>query len=125
MATNDPLPYNEKHPMLIDPEVVETRNELITRRNIVLRRIVPAFLTLMMVAYLFRSQFVCNHHYDPGMNLRPYEGHQSQDEAEKVPLEIHIMSKCPDARDCLRELIVPTMVEVSDKVDLTMSFIGR
>jgi hypothetical protein len=44
---------------------------------------------------------------------------------EKVPLEIHIMSKCPDARDCLRELIVPTMVQVSEKVDLTMSFIGR
>ncbi|KAJ9613763.1 hypothetical protein H2204_014650 [Knufia peltigerae] len=34
------------------------------------------------------------------------------------------MSKCPDARDCLRDLILPTMVEVSDKVNFTMSFIG-
>lgn len=47
------------------------------------------------------------------------------EEREKVPLEIHVMSKCPDARDCLQKLILPTMVEVSDKVNFTMSFIGR
>lgn len=46
-------------------------------------------------------------------------------QTELVPLEVHIMSKCPDARDCLRDLIVPTMERVSDKVDLTLSFIGR
>lgn len=34
------------------------------------------------------------------------------------------MSKCPDARDCLRELIVPTMAKVADKVDFQMSYIG-
>lgn len=45
--------------------------------------------------------------------------------AKLVPLEVHIMSKCPDARDCLRDLIVPTMEKVSDKVDLKLSFIGR
>ncbi|KAF2240110.1 hypothetical protein EV356DRAFT_10936 [Viridothelium virens] len=42
----------------------------------------------------------------------------------KVPLEAHIMSKCPDAKDCLRDLIIPTMANVSDKVDFTLSFIG-
>lgn len=47
------------------------------------------------------------------------------DQTELVPLEVHIMSKCSDARDCLRDLIVPTMERVSDKVDLTLSFIGR
>lgn len=46
-------------------------------------------------------------------------------QTELVPLEVHIMSKCPDARDCLRDLIVPTMERVSDKVDLKLSFIGR
>lgn len=46
-------------------------------------------------------------------------------QTELVPLEVHIMSKCPDARDCLRDLIVPTMERVSDKVDFTLSFIGR
>jgi hypothetical protein len=41
-----------------------------------------------------------------------------------VPLEAHIMSKCPDAQDCLRMLVLPTMQRVIDKVNFTMSFIG-
>lgn len=41
-----------------------------------------------------------------------------------VPLEAHIMSKCPDAKDCLRMLVLPTMQQVVDKVDFTLSFIG-
>lgn len=44
---------------------------------------------------------------------------------KKVPLEAHIMSKCPDARDCLRDLILPTMQKVEGKVDFKLSFIGR
>ena len=44
--------------------------------------------------------------------------------APKIPLEAYIMSKCPDARDCLRELIVPTMEKVSNKVSFNVSFIG-
>lgn len=41
-----------------------------------------------------------------------------------VPLEAHIMSKCPDAQDCLRMLVLPTMQRVIDKVNFTLSFIG-
>lgn len=41
-----------------------------------------------------------------------------------VPLEAHIMSKCPDARDCLRDLVVPAMEQVVNKVNFTLSFIG-
>jgi hypothetical protein len=64
-----------------------------------------------------------------------------------VPLEAHIMSKCPDARvgcfprmlrflqdrslmgdapsqDCLRNLILPVMQRVHEKVNFTLSFIG-
>jgi len=43
----------------------------------------------------------------------------------KVPLEIHIMSKCPDARDCLEQLIAPALEEIESLVDFQMSFIGR
>lgn len=43
----------------------------------------------------------------------------------KVRLEAHIMSKCPDARDCLHDLILPTMQRVYDKVDFKLSYIGR
>lgn len=41
-----------------------------------------------------------------------------------VPLEAHIMSKCPDARDCLRQLVLPTMQRVIDKVNFTLSYLG-
>jgi hypothetical protein len=43
----------------------------------------------------------------------------------KVSLEAHIMSKCPDAKACLQELVVPAMEKISDKVDFKLSFIGR
>lgn len=43
----------------------------------------------------------------------------------KVPLEAHIMSKCPDARDCLAQLVLPVMERASDKVDFQLSYIGK
>ncbi|KAL3467904.1 hypothetical protein BJX64DRAFT_124718 [Aspergillus heterothallicus] len=45
-------------------------------------------------------------------------------DSERIPFEAHIMSKCPDARDCIRELVVPTMERVGDKVDFELSFIA-
>ena len=42
----------------------------------------------------------------------------------KVPLEAHIMSKCPDAKDCLKDLVVPAMEKIYDKVNFTLSYIG-
>lgn len=46
-------------------------------------------------------------------------------EQTKIPLEAHIMSKCPDAQDCLQKLVLPAMEKISDKVDFTLSFIAR
>ena len=43
----------------------------------------------------------------------------------KVSLEAHIMSKCPDAKDCLRDLVVPSMELIVDLVDFQLSFIGE
>ena len=42
----------------------------------------------------------------------------------RVPLEAHIMSKCPDARDCLHDMILPAMQNISHKVDFRLSYIG-
>ncbi|KAF2396536.1 hypothetical protein EJ06DRAFT_499740 [Trichodelitschia bisporula] len=55
----------------------------------------------------------------------PRERHGAIAEETKVPLEIHIMSKCPDALDCLRDLIVPAMSKTASKVNFTLSYIGR
>ncbi|KAM3424692.1 hypothetical protein BST61_g6679 [Cercospora zeina] len=46
------------------------------------------------------------------------------DHNPRVPLEAHIMSKCPDAKDCLHDLILPAMQKISDKVDFRLSYIG-
>ncbi|EXJ55298.1 hypothetical protein A1O7_08225 [Cladophialophora yegresii CBS 114405] len=118
--------FNEKQQHLLhDPSATATEVPPVNnygprsyQTQYVLKRTIPVFLTLLAIFYLFPTTFVCHHHDDPALSLRPVttEG--------KVPLEIHVMSKCPDARDCLRELIVPTMVKVSEKVNLTMSFIG-
>ncbi|KAI1465752.1 uncharacterized protein F4812DRAFT_110578 [Daldinia caldariorum] len=45
-------------------------------------------------------------------------------DSELIPLEAHIMSKCPDARDCLRDLVLPAMMRINDKVNFTLSYIG-
>ncbi|KAJ6102353.1 Gamma interferon inducible lysosomal thiol reductase GILT [Penicillium sp. IBT 16267x] len=42
----------------------------------------------------------------------------------RIPLEAHIMSKCPDAKGCLQKLILPAMEQISDKVDFRLSFIA-
>lgn len=34
------------------------------------------------------------------------------------------MSKCPDARDCLHDLILPAMQNISHEVEFTLSYIG-
>ncbi|KAF8470842.1 hypothetical protein BDZ91DRAFT_654382 [Kalaharituber pfeilii] len=43
----------------------------------------------------------------------------------KVPFEVHIMSKCPDAKECMELLVFPALEEVKDIVDFKMSFIGK
>ncbi|KAJ5479574.1 hypothetical protein N7530_005083 [Penicillium desertorum] len=52
-----------------------------------------------------------------------YDAHQTL-EKTKIPLEAHIMSKCPDAQACLQKLVLPAMEKISDKVDFKLSFIA-
>jgi len=86
----------------------------------------PAVLLTSALLLLVRSAFVCHGRYDSSKELgRPAELVQDVMVTEKVALEAHIMSKCPDARDCLQQLVVPTMQQISDKVDFKISFIGR
>lgn len=60
----------------------------------------------------------------PQMDQRPLHGSPKLAET-KIPLEAHIMSKCPDAQDCLHDLILPAMEQISGKVDFKLSFIAR
>ncbi|KPM39797.1 hypothetical protein AK830_g6790 [Neonectria ditissima] len=49
----------------------------------------------------------------------------TESSADLVPLEAHIISKCPDTRDALRQLILPVMQRVHDRVNFTLSYIGQ
>jgi hypothetical protein len=43
----------------------------------------------------------------------------------KVPFEAHIMSMCPDAKNCLQEMVIPVMQHVHSLVDFRYSYIGE
>ncbi|KAJ5654248.1 hypothetical protein N7490_001251 [Penicillium lividum] len=58
----------------------------------------------------------------PGMNQLPITSESN--EQTRIPLEVHIMSKCPDAQGCLHKLVLPAMEQISDKVDFRLSFIA-
>ena len=60
-------------------------------------------------------------------NFRPDEAEQSTlslDDEVKVPVTLGVMSRCPDALICEAtfDKVVP---QVIDKIDLSLSFIGR
>ena len=46
-------------------------------------------------------------------------------EPRKVDFDVHLMSMCPDARDCMELLVSPAMQQVASKVKFRIDFIGR
>lgn len=127
MDIQNALPVHEKAPRYQHLESQRKRPNAgsQSRRQYFITRILPAALTLLATFTLFRTTFVSRHHYNPDLMPHRPDVLEEAGDGNKVPLEIHVMSKCPDARDCLRQLVVPTMVQVSEKVNLTMSFIGK
>jgi hypothetical protein len=85
-------------------------NETMARKSKKARLQMAALVILFSFFWLART-FTC--------------GHEHLEVDTKVPLDVHIMSKCPDARDCLKKLILPAMANVSDKVDFRLSMIGK
>lgn len=117
---------HEKSPVHAAASENQIRRPIPSFRQRLIGRIVPVVLLTAALLLLVRLTFSC--HGGP-LPTKPF-GKSSrliQDvmNTEKVALEAHIMSKCPDARDCLQQLVVPTMEQVSDKVNFTISYIGR
>lgn len=81
------------------------------------RKTLALLLTALAFFLLHQTWTTCQTHQDVerGDLIRPH----------KVAFEAHIMSKCPDAKDCLQDLVVPVMANISDKVDFTLSYIGK
>ena len=93
------------------------------RRRHVLLLLVSTVCTIIFVWHLNSkgSANVLTPNRSPTMSFVP----SATDSRKRVPLEAHIMSKCPDSRDCLHDLLLPVMQRVADKVDFKLSYIGR
>ena len=88
------------------------------------RRVLIVLLALVLPAYaLFSFLNSPSSTTFPEKSAQEYLAFQNYASA-LVPLEAHVMSKCPDARDCLRDLVVPAMEKIVDKVNFRLSFIG-
>lgn len=127
------MSVNEKHPLLeaqIDeeaqPSLAELEQNVRTAQRAYMRawsrttsgkwqkRIMFSVTALLMTFFIFWVIVI-------GFALT------SEDDwspPQRVPLEAHIMSKCPDAKDCLRDMVLPAMMNVSHKVDFKLSYIG-
>ncbi|KAJ9193428.1 hypothetical protein DTO166G4_8698 [Paecilomyces variotii] len=115
-----------------------------TRRDRTISRIFRRVLTAVcfgLVIYIFLSRFSTsrththasshNEELQAVSGKRPNGDHDTEEafplssaSSKRVPLEAHIMSKCPDAQDCLQQLVVPAMERINDKVDFILSFIA-
>ncbi|KAL4919542.1 hypothetical protein BDW62DRAFT_179127 [Aspergillus aurantiobrunneus] len=125
------LYYRDQIPLPTVPSTPQRRH-VFPRVVGILGIISCLWLTLhwLPIAYPKFKIFPCQHHAEPSHPGLSFDGEKaSKDPAlmdsEQIPFEAHIMSKCPDARDCIRELVVPTMEKVSEKVDFELSFIAN
>ena len=80
------------------------------------KRVMYSVTGLLLLFMVFCIAVIANDSFDDGYDPL-WTG--------RVPLEAHIMSKCPDARDCLHDMILPAMQQVSHKVDFKLSYIGK
>lgn len=114
------LPYHHQNSPRANGAAFRSRDCISTRfLRRVLATIIVCFALYGIVVY--RSSAV----YDGLSESYSNALMEAKISSSKVPLEAHIMSKCPDAQDCLQQLIVPAMEQVSDKVNFTLSFIAK
>lgn len=80
------------------------------------------FFLILRYASLVHLPTIC-----PSKNerMQRQSGLLTVNQSSLVPLEAHIMSKCPDAKTCLEKLVVPAMEQIVDIVDFRLSYIGR
>ena len=123
-----PLPLHNRHR---SPSNARTRRSIIAYISLICGLFVGMIYVLPSLSRHFYpskelSSVNTGEPYGPSSSTSPISSSTSSSSSNdtKVPLEAHIMSKCPDARDCLRDLVVPAMEQVVSKVDFTLSYIG-
>lgn len=126
MAGHIRLPImDEKRPFL------PTRSRSLRRNRPILNIAIIAVLLFLVLTFRPLANYGgVSVSFGEGRSSGSREGDSSSTSAstttkDLVPLEAHIMSKCPDARDCLKELVLPAMMRVNNKVNFTLSYIGK
>ena len=105
-------------------EVKDNRNQKSYRSRRAVRILIFFAIWLLLTVYIvpkFTRPFPFTQIDDRDQQLETSKSNSTS----LVPLEAHIMSKCPDAKDCLVDLVVPAMEQIVDKVDFTLSYIGN
>lgn len=141
MAKNPYAAYKElARDELFGPQNETVESRLTTRRDLAIGRSIRRGIIIIILCwilyFLYLSRLLgktptpssdvhSNAPDDSVSTTHDVGDHAVAAEPNKVPLEVHIMSKCPDARDCLQQLIVPAMEKINDKVDFQLSFIAR
>ena len=115
-----PLPlYSKKYDSSFSP-----RSDISRLRSRLVAYITAIILALILITYaspIQLSSFYLHCHPEP---IQTQSIHAKSNQTDLVPLEAHVMSKCPDAKTCLEELVVPAMEQVVDIVDFRLSYIG-
>ncbi|CAH0015574.1 unnamed protein product [Clonostachys rhizophaga] len=113
---------DEKAPYVYNTPAVNSPIMAASRASV--RAVVALFILFTVTFYSWRSWTLSS---PLSLQLQPSPPTPESspvDQKTLVPLEAHIISKCPDTRDALRELILPAMMRVHDKVDFRLSYIG-
>ncbi|KAG9202984.1 hypothetical protein G6514_003765 [Epicoccum nigrum] len=108
-TVSEKAPMDLKVPLL--PQTQELARDTTMPRPTHKRKTHAAILAILFAMFWLARSWSCEHEHT--------------DVTAKVPVDVHIMSKCPDARACLQKLVMPTMANISDKVDFRLSFIGQ
>lgn len=116
---SSPLPlYQRKH----DPSISTVSDRFRPRSRLILY-IIASLLSFLIISYRWPFQLPSFYTSCPRIHSTQ-PTHAKSNHTGLVPLEAHVMSKCPDAKRCLEELVVPAMEQVVDLVDFRLSYIG-
>lgn len=124
-------PINEKSESIVPPINPQNTHKMATRWRS--PRTVIVLAVLFLVGLWHISETLPTHAsktLKKPISTKHTQTHKQQPlSAAKSPklvqLEAHIMSKCPDAQDCILDLIVPAMSRLDPShVNFTLSYIG-
>ena len=120
--------YGRRSPLPMYPQKYDSsfskRSNISRLRSRPLVYITAVIFAFFIITYALPIQLSSFYPQGSPEILRTQSTHAKSNQTGLVPLEAHVMSKCPDAKTCLEELVVPAMEQVVNKVDFRLSYIG-